>query len=269
MSLPCDIFRFKFVRSDSALARLLERPRYAALQRLQVSAKCYEVGLTRFATWEDYADRRSTKNYKNRQRRLRRLSEQGDVELGWCRTPTDAAAVLNWIFDTKASWARERRIDTEWLETRDVRDFWIELSKRLDTTNVPLVAYLKLNGRPIAGLLNLVGDSRVEFFITAHDEDYWPYSPGEQLIEFLLKWCIENRKDADLGITRSDQKERLADRTPLVSSYSFDLSPWARLLSRPLVKVGHAVWRSPRKAARLFSKDGWRSLASGARGDNI
>jgi CelD/BcsL family acetyltransferase involved in cellulose biosynthesis len=269
MSLRCDIFRFKFVRPESELARLLGRPPYAALRRRQIFEKGYEVGMTRYATWQDYLDLRSRKNHRNRQRRLRRLCEQGEVEFGWCRTPADAAAVLNWVFDAKSRWARERRIDAQWLEARDVRDFWLELTKRMDLTNLPLVAYLKFEHRPIAGLLNLIGDSSVELFITAHDEAFSQYSPGEQLIEFLMQWCVENRRDADLGVTRSDHKERLADRTPLVVSYSFELSAWARLASRPLFKAGRAVWRSPRKAARLFSASGRRSLASDSRGEKI
>jgi CelD/BcsL family acetyltransferase involved in cellulose biosynthesis len=263
MTIACDKIWFVNVKPHSALALLLEQPAYAALQKRRFTHMIYQVELTRFATWEDYLAQRSKRHQKNRARLKRRLSEQGEVELGWCRTRADAEAVLNWVFDAKARWARQRRIDTPWLENRDVRDFWIELSKRVDLAELPLVAYLKLNGRPIAGLLNLVGDSSVEFYITTYDETYWQYSPGEQLIEFVLKWCLENRKDADFRRAATDYKERVADRRTLFSSYAFDLSPKARLLSRPLFRLGNTLRRAPRKAQAMAEKMGWRAAAPG------
>jgi CelD/BcsL family acetyltransferase involved in cellulose biosynthesis len=268
-SLRSDKLWFVNVGPDSALQRLLHQPRYAALQKRRFTHMIYELGLTRFATWDDYAAERSRKNYKNRQRRLRRLADHGEVELGWCRTPTDAEAVLNWLFDAKARWTHRRRLDSPWLKTHRVRDFWIELSKRIDLAHLPLVAYLKLNGRPIAGLVSLIGDSRVELYITAFDENYWQSSPGEQLFEFMLKWCVENRRDADFRRSATDYKERVADRRTLFSSYAFDLSPKARLLSRPLFRLGNTLRRAPRKAEAFIEKMGWRSPSSGGRSDKI
>jgi CelD/BcsL family acetyltransferase involved in cellulose biosynthesis len=229
----------------------------------------YGAELTKFATWEDYLAQRSKRHQKNRVRLKRRLSEQGEVELGWCRTPEDAEAVLNWVFEAKARWARQRRIDAPWLENRRVRDFWIELSKRVDLSDLPLVACLKLDGRPIAGLLNLVGDASLEFYITTYDETYFQYSPGEQLIEFMLKWCLENRKDADFRRAATDYKERVADRQTLFSSYTFDVSPKARLLSRPLFRLGNTLRRAPRKAHAMAEKMGWSFPAPGVRGDKL
>ena len=64
----------------------------------------------------------------------------------------------------------------------------------------------------------------------------------------MLKWCLENRKDADFRRAATDYKERVADRQTLFSSYAFDLSPKARLLSRPLFRLGNTLRRAPRKA---------------------
>jgi CelD/BcsL family acetyltransferase involved in cellulose biosynthesis len=266
MTIPCDKIWFVNVKTGSALACLLERPAYAALQKRRFTHVIYEVDLARFATWEDYLAERSKRHQKNRARLKRRLAEQGKVELNWCRTPEDAEVVLNWVFDAKARWARQRRIDAPWLENRRVRDFWIELSKRVDLADLPLVAYLKLDGRPIAGLLNLVGEISLEFYITAYDETFWQYSPGEQLIEFLLQWCLENRKNADFRRAATDYKERVADRQTLFSSYAFDLSPKARLLSRPLFRLENTLRRAPRKAQAMVEKMGWSAPARGGRG---
>jgi CelD/BcsL family acetyltransferase involved in cellulose biosynthesis len=269
LSVACDRTILKQVRRETTLARLLEQTPYSALTSRRINQTSYGVELRRYFTWQDYLGQRSKKNYQRRQRRQRRLSEQGEVELGWCRTAADAEAVLNWIFDTKGRWARKGRKDAPWLDSPRVRDFWIELTKRIDLTNLPLVAFLKLNGRPISGAVHLIGSSSVKGFVTTYDETFSYFSPGEQLIELLSKWCVENHRDFDLGINRADYKERIADREQLVSSYAFDLSPTARLLSRPLFKVGHAVWRSPRKAASLFRKNGWRELASAGGADKI
>ena len=171
-SVACDRIFLMQAPSESALARLVDGPPYSTLTSRRINQISYEVELTRYATWQDYIAQRNKKNYQRRQRRQRRLSEQGDVEIGWCRTRAEAEAVLNWIFDTKGRWARKGRKDAPWLEDSRVRDFWIELTKKVDLTNLPLVAFLKLNGQPISGAVHLIGGSCVKGFVTTFDEAF-------------------------------------------------------------------------------------------------
>jgi CelD/BcsL family acetyltransferase involved in cellulose biosynthesis len=253
LAIACDTICIMTVREHSALAHLLEGSPYAELPRQAYPLMSYEVGLKRFAKWEDYAAQTTKKHLKDRTRLMRRLSEKGNVELGWCRTPADAEFVLTWIFDTKAKWARQRRIETSWLKDRRLLDFWIALSREVDLNNMPLITYLKLDGQPIAASVNLIGGSSLEYFTTTYDENYSRFSPGEQLIEFCLKWCIENRKNFDLRPLPGDYKERIADRKTLVSSYAVYLSPKARLLSRPLSMLTYTLRRARRAPGKLLT----------------
>jgi CelD/BcsL family acetyltransferase involved in cellulose biosynthesis len=257
------------VRERSTLARLLERFPYSALQKQRFPLMSFQVRLKRFATWEDYAAELTKKHLKDRARLMRRLSEQGDVQLGWCRTSADAEVVLTWIFDNKARWARERRIETSWLKDNRLLDFWIALSRKVNLTNLPLVTYLKLNGTPIAASVNLVGGSSSEYFTTTYDEKYSRYSPGEQLIEFCIKWCIDHRKDFDLRPLPGDYKERIADQRILVTSYAVFISLKARLLFRPLFILNYnlgRIRRAPKKLLTIHHRNINRPLTHTSRG---
>ena len=97
----------------------------------------------------------------------KRLETQGEVELGWAHTVSDATALLTWLFANKRCWAISQGLKTPYLMDDKVRDFFIELAQRIDLAANPLVAFVRLAGVPVAASVNLVGPS--SFSILHHD----------------------------------------------------------------------------------------------------
>lgn len=251
LAIDCDIAWILNAREGSALAAALMEKRFSARRQRRGTIPGYEIELRQFSSWADYAAQAPAKLLHERRRRMRRLTERGAVELGWCRTADEAEAMLRWIFDTKARWARSRRIDTPWLRNAEVRDFFIQLAREIDLTEVPLIAFVKLDGEPIAASINLIGASALEYFITTYDVRYLRYSPGEQLVEFLVKWSIENRRDFDYRIMATDYKARNADRMVIYRTSEIYLSQSAQWLAFPLAQTSRFAQRLRRFLATL------------------
>ena len=148
----------------------------------------------------------------NLKRLLNRLGEKGRVELGWCATIADADAVLDWLFANKRKWSRERGYNTRFLQDDRVRDFFRALARRTDLPTTPLIAFVKVDGVPVAASVNLVGDSCVEYLITTYDEAFQSYSVGNLLLNLLVKWSFDNDRDFDMRYLYSDYKARWSNR---------------------------------------------------------
>ncbi|MFP3547984.1 hypothetical protein SB748_31890, partial [Rhizobium sp. SIMBA_035] len=68
----------------------------------------FSIVLRDVPRWSDFVSTlpkslRSTLRYRHK-----RLEAQGHPEFGWCRTVSDAVAVLSWLFDMKRRWAARR-----------------------------------------------------------------------------------------------------------------------------------------------------------------
>src|SRR5208282_2589420 len=113
------------------------------------SRPSYSIRLLEFTTWERFTASLSPKLRQNLRRGLRGLNAVGHVEIGWCTTIEDAEGVLRWLFANKRSWAEKRNLPRGYLIDDDVRDFFLELSRRVDMTATPFVACVKLDGVPV------------------------------------------------------------------------------------------------------------------------
>src|SRR6202022_1373907 len=152
----------------------------------------YWISLREFARWEDFMQTLPKSLRTNLRYRRKRLEARGHVEFGWCKSPSDAASVLTWLFDNKRRWAERRGLKTPYLMDHQVRDFFIALAHRIDLSTNPLVAFVKVDGVPVAAAVNLVGSRSVEGFITTYDEAFSTCSVGNLLTEFLVRWSHAN-----------------------------------------------------------------------------
>jgi CelD/BcsL family acetyltransferase involved in cellulose biosynthesis len=134
------------------------------------------------------------------------------VEFGWCKSVNEAASVLTWLFDNKRHWAESRGFKTPYLMDYQVRDYFIALADRLNLSTNPLVVFAKVDGVPIAAALNMVGSRSVESLMTTYDEAYRPYSVGNLLTEYQIKWSHAHGRDFDLRVFYGEYKATWANR---------------------------------------------------------
>jgi CelD/BcsL family acetyltransferase involved in cellulose biosynthesis len=210
MQIPADVLEIPFLQDGSLLQQALEfAPQSWVLRLLPARLSAfpgYSAGLREFVAWDDYAGTLSQSLRRNLRRYRKGLATLGNTEFGWCTTLDDAVTVLNWLFANKRQWALARGFNTKYLMDDAVRDFFIALAARTDLSTVPLVAFVKVDGVPIAASINLVGLRTLEYWIFTYDEAYNRYSVGNLLTEFVARWAHANALDFDMRTMYNEYK---------------------------------------------------------------
>jgi CelD/BcsL family acetyltransferase involved in cellulose biosynthesis len=232
--IRADVLRIRFVVRESALYQALNsRPQSWFLpivpKGLRDDVPGYLINLRQYPRWDDFAATRSKSLFSDSRRNLKRLNAKGQTEFGWCKTAEDAEAILTWLFATKRRWAESRQFDTKYLMGDEVRDFFIELARKTDLLTTPLVTFLRVDGVPVAGSINLVGQAYFEGFITTYDDAFSACTPGNLMHEYCMKWAYENGRDFDLRPVFTPYKARWANRETSHSTISIFLTIRGRL----------------------------------------
>jgi CelD/BcsL family acetyltransferase involved in cellulose biosynthesis len=216
MQVPADALEIPFVQNGSPLQEALESAPQSWVLRLLpnrlTEVPGYSVGLREFDEWDDFARTLSQSLRRNLRRYRKGLSSIGRTEFGWCRTIDDAVSVLTWLFANKRRWAEARGLNTKYLMDDEVRDFFIALARQTDLSTVPLVAFVKMDGVPIAASVNAVGSRTLEYWIFTYDEAYSPYSVGNLLTEFVARWAHANDRDFDMRLFFNEYKTYWVNR---------------------------------------------------------
>jgi CelD/BcsL family acetyltransferase involved in cellulose biosynthesis len=158
-------------------------------------------------SWDDWFAAKSKSFRDGRKQDRKRLQRLGNLAFREV-SADDAKRHVDWFFDAKAHWLDERGIQASWLRGQPIRDFYSGLVGKAE--GVEGFA-LDLDGRTIAGCICLRSGAALEFYVTAFDPDFARYSPGNVMIEDLVKWCIARKLDFDFRITNDPYKLRWAD----------------------------------------------------------
>lgn len=164
--------------------------------------RCSQAG-----SWQEWFATKSKSFRDGRKQDRKRLMAQGDLVFRQVAAE-DAATHVDWFFDSKTRWLDGRRIGSDWMRGRPVRDFYSGLVGQAE--GVEGFA-LDLDGRTMAGCICLRSATTLEFYVTTFDPEFARYSPGNVMIEDLVRWCIERRLDFDFRLIGADYKLRWAD----------------------------------------------------------
>jgi CelD/BcsL family acetyltransferase involved in cellulose biosynthesis len=214
-------------------------------------ARRYAIKFDNFPTWGDFIASRSRAVRHGHDRQLKRLlAEQQNVEFGWCQTAEDAEQILKWVFESKRRWAVERGIDAGTLIAREIEAFYIALAHRTDLRATPLVAFVKVGGRPAAASLNAVGPTLMEGLIIAHDQAFQRYSPGTLLLHYQAKWACETGREFDMLRHDADYKTHWATHMPVSRRHAIFLA--SNSVRGLTVFIGLAMHKLGELCARKF-----------------
>jgi CelD/BcsL family acetyltransferase involved in cellulose biosynthesis len=256
MHIRADILEARFLRADGALQDAIAPLRhswwYPFIPRRLRELPGYSVSLTEYERWEDYSATLSKSLRAELRAHLRRLTAKGRPEFGWCNTVEDAEAVLTWLFATKRRWAISRGFKTQYLMNDQARDFFIALARRVDLSVDPFVIYLKLDGRPVAASVNLVGAESFEGFVMTYDESLSACSPGLLLQEWCMKWAHANGRDFDFRPFQAAYKLRWASRVSRLETHTFFLSVRGRLAEFSLLSA--YIGRAARGVTKVIAR---------------
>jgi CelD/BcsL family acetyltransferase involved in cellulose biosynthesis len=213
----------------------------------------YAIRLREFRHWDDFAASLPKRVRADLRRCLKRLNEKGHTELGWCMTADGVEAVLTWLFVNKRSWAATRGLKTHsFLKDEQVKEFFVALAHQTDLSTTPLVAFVKVDGVPVAASLNLVGRRTVEYVITTYDEAFRSYGVGIILLDFIVKWSHANGFDFDLRPFHGNYKAEWANHVTSYRTRTIFLTWRGRFLEIPL--LGLQIFRVQRKFKEFFER---------------
>jgi CelD/BcsL family acetyltransferase involved in cellulose biosynthesis len=187
-----DLILAERVRTDSLLHQLLltEKANHTYTQRvLYVSWEGIE-------TWDAYHARLSPRRELNR--RLRRLSECGEVAFEIIEDPDRQREMIDWLLRRKEKWVAEKRLRPVWGDEPH-REFLVAVSRRVSRFGKLLTFVLTLDHEPIAVQTWSVDAYRMVSLQITHEPKWSKCSPGNLLLRHILQWAFERQLLADFN----------------------------------------------------------------------
>lgn len=184
---------------DWDVLRLVDVPERGAAWRLHASAEArglphgtWESLLspTIFlaSSWEEFQGRISSKFRANVRRRRRKLEERGAVTYERYTGGPELAARLEEGFALEASgWKGER--GSAMGQSPQTRGFYTELAREAAARGELVLSFLRLDGRAVAFHFALARERRYFLLKPGYDETLGECSPGQLLMEEVLKDC--------------------------------------------------------------------------------
>ena len=194
LKLPWSIYRFTHIPSHEPAWQLLRESLQAAGFQMECRPS-YEVPFISFdSSWEEYQATWSKNHRKNMSRTIRRLKEQGRVELRRCIPTTidEAVPLLDVMFQLEDSgW--KGRAATSIRQTPGMPQFMRQLAEHLIPRRELEITLLDLNGHTLAFefLWNSRGVSHS--YKVGYDEKFDKFNPGQILMHELLRESYKSR----------------------------------------------------------------------------
>ena len=159
------------------------------------------------AHWEAYEAERSRSLLKDVRRRRRRLEEQGEVTFDTHDGADGLHALLDELFAVEGSgWKLEQ--GTAIVSRPETRRFYTEVATWAAARGWLELAFLRLDGRPLAGELLLRVAGRTHDLKGGYDPDYRRFGPGVLLTLELVRAAIE-RGDETFELLGSADRYKL------------------------------------------------------------
>jgi CelD/BcsL family acetyltransferase involved in cellulose biosynthesis len=179
--------------------------------------------INKFDNYESWVNKKSSSFRKGLRYDRRRLAGLGKLSSIIAPDDESAREIVTWLYETKTNWRIDKGIHSgpplgvEQIEFfSDLMDF----NKSTSDENTKVLAFcLKLDDRIVAACICFVTNKEMLYYMTAFDEEYFIYSPGNLLIEDCVKWCVSKNINFNLGIGEAKYKSRWGDTESGYISY--------------------------------------------------
>jgi CelD/BcsL family acetyltransferase involved in cellulose biosynthesis len=193
------IVRLPYVHTDSKLFRFLSSAKsctYTEPRRASVAH------LRTIDDWNSFCASLGTLSGKKPGALERRLAKKGALQ-AVVIAPTDRDTInelVDWTLEHKRKWAEHAAKQGAWLYSQGYRDFLVSiLSAQPDQPAARLYVIL-LDEKPLATTIVGMGKSSVKGLITGFNEEFSKYSPGQLVVEHMVKWAYDHSFDFDFGV---------------------------------------------------------------------
>jgi CelD/BcsL family acetyltransferase involved in cellulose biosynthesis len=193
------------------LSRVLERPPYVATD----------------GTWSDYERSRDSALLRDLRRRRRRLAEQGSVAFEIVDGSQRLSTMLDECFLVEQSgW--KGTSGTAIASQPATRAFYSRVAEQAAARGELRLAFLRLDGRPIAAQLAIEAGGAFTVLKLGHDEAFARFAPGKLLIQSVLEHCFASQVITRLDFSGHDDPYKMewaTGRRELLVLQAFRRSP--------------------------------------------
>jgi CelD/BcsL family acetyltransferase involved in cellulose biosynthesis len=141
--------------------------------------------------------------------------------------------LVDWMLEQKRAWASRVGKHGAWLYTQRYRDFLAALLNSPSVGPLARLYVIEFDGTPIAAMLVGFGKSSVNSVFTTFDLRFAKFSPGSLVIEHVVQWALEQRKDFHFGAGSEAYKTYWSRNNALnVSSMQIAPTSWGKFAFR-------------------------------------
>jgi CelD/BcsL family acetyltransferase involved in cellulose biosynthesis len=183
----------------------------------------------------------------------KRMAQLGPVAFRYVDEAGERDAVIDWIFATKRAALGQAGKTWSWV----FGDRPVELLKRAaaDCPEVR-VCVLTVAGETSAAAITMDAPGTLEYFVTAYNPAHRGYSPGNLLIDDLVRGCFETHRAFDFRISDAAYKQRWIDGVRPYNTYVLgNTARGAWLALRHSADRADARFRIATKARLLALRD--------------
>jgi CelD/BcsL family acetyltransferase involved in cellulose biosynthesis len=227
-----DAIRMPYFNEQSDLYRFALNARH---RRFGERRSASIARLSAETDWPSFSSALGTLSGKKPGALERRLAKQGTLKARLL-TPADAeenATLVDWTLSRKREWAS--RVDKQgaWLYSSSYRNFLVSLLNRQTDEPAARLYLITLNDAPLATTIVGIGNSSIKGLITGFDERYAKYSPGQLVVEHMVKWAFDHHLDFDFGVGSESFKAYWSrSNTIPVASAQVAITAWGRIALR-------------------------------------
>lgn len=124
----------------------------------------------------------------------------------------ETLALIDWMFSEKRRWLQAKGLKSRWIEEQASSTLMRAIFARHDAEHSCFEVFaLRLDNTPLAAAVCLNSRHSMELFFFVHNREFSKYSPGNLLLEDLIRICFRRNLDFDFRITQEVYKMRWAN----------------------------------------------------------
>ena len=254
-TLKPDLFRLAKVRADATLAPLLAAKAFRITSQEEAPAAI----LSAVPTYDEFEQRFSSKQRKNRRRELRRLEERGPIEIKSLHGTTEAAGAASLAMSLKRAWLNNRGLMSKAFADTRIDAFFAASAASKERPCGVDISVLSLAGEAANVSISVTCKGRRALHILAYALTFEKLSVGNHHLEAGLRHACADRIEVyDFLAPNHAYKMEWADEVVVVADHALALSPLGKLYTdiylarvREVLKV--VVKRLPRRITRLLA----------------
>jgi CelD/BcsL family acetyltransferase involved in cellulose biosynthesis len=205
-----DVLLLPFVRGDGPFAAFLRS--HGARSFRDNVIKAPWIDLRSYPDWSSYSSTVSHSHLRGLTREYRRLGKEGEVAFR-VEDPDAIAPELERMLASKDHWMVRRSRFNEWLRMPDYRAFLAAMSSGTPHREGLTLFTVRLDGVQIAAELSAVDGTRVEALVRTYDPKWSRRSPGDILLQEVMRWAFERGLDYDFRLGNESYKAKWTRNT--------------------------------------------------------